>query len=314
MSSTPHAFQWLVATAVDTDTIGLKFDCGMEIIITPASRGQAALTKTSQPEQLESGAAVKRRRSSQKKLEVALRREKRFDQYKLSHVNLPDHAIYARRVPGAKDASKPVLKMERLSNLSEECALAADIQAEAAAAAGELEQDLADDMLAKELPFEPDVSWCQQEAFALPPPDCLDTVFPLPPSLQSSPCSAPSAPPVPLTDVLTNPKRLEVPLVVTAPEAAPENVEAAPENVVTEQTTEQMTEAAEAREEATEAAEAREEEAAAEEAALDGWVLHPNPTPNPNPNPNPNQLLVSPAHPHPPPRSPTLNPLHSIPP
>ena len=98
MSSTPNAFQWLVATAVDPDTIGLKFDCGMEIIITPASRsGQAALTKTSQPEQLESGAAVKRRRSSQKKVGVALRREKRCDQYKLSHVKLPDHAIYARR-------------------------------------------------------------------------------------------------------------------------------------------------------------------------------------------------------------------------
>ena len=221
MSSTPNAFQWLVATAVDPDTIGLKFDCGMEIIITPASRsGQAALTKTSQPEQLESGAAVKRRRSSQKKVEVALRREKRCDQYKLSHVKLPDHAIYARRAPGAKDASKPVLKMERLSNLSDECDLAADIEAEAAAAAGELEQDMADDMVGKDLAFEPDVSWCQQEAFALPPADCLDTVFPLPPSLQSSPCSAPSAPPVPLTDVLTNPKRLEVALAATAAEAA----------------------------------------------------------------------------------------------
>ena len=46
-------------------------------------------------------------------------------------------------------------------------------------------------------------------------------MFPLPPSLQASPCSAPSAPPVPLTDVLTNPKRLEVPLAATAPEAAP---------------------------------------------------------------------------------------------
>ena len=167
MSSTPNAFQWLVATAVDPDTIGLKFDCGMEIIITPASRsGQAALTKTSQREQLESGAAVKRRRSSQKKVEMALRREKRCDQYKLSHVKLPDHAIYARRAPGAKDASKPVLKMERLSNLSDECDLAADIEAEAAAAAGELEQDMADDMLDKDLAFEPDVSWCQQEAFA----------------------------------------------------------------------------------------------------------------------------------------------------
>ena len=257
-----NARQWLVATAVDADSIGLKFDCGVEVIITPARSGQAAApTEASQPVELESSAVKHGERRSQKKAEVALRREKRFDQYKhLSHVKLPDHAIYTRRVPGAKDASKPVLKLERHSNLSEESDLDADVKAEAAAAAGELEEDMAEDMVAKDLTFEPDVSWCGEEAFALPPPDCLDTVFPLPPSLQSSPCFGPSAPPVAATEVLTNLQRLEVPLVAVATEVSTDKV--VTEQAATEQAMEQTTEAAEVR-----------EEAAAEEAALDGWVL-----------------------------------------
>ena len=269
-----NARQWLVATAVDADSIGLKFDCGVEVIITPAKSGQAAAapTEVSQPLQLEPAAAVKPHGArSQKKAEVALRREKRFDQYNhLSQIKpSKDHAIYARRAPGAKDASKPVLKLERHSNLSEESDLDADMQAEAAAAAGELEEEMGEDMVAKDLTFEPDVSWCAEEAFALPPPDCLDMVFPLPPSLQSSPCFGPSAPPMSATEALTNLPRLEVTLVAVATEVATDKV--ATEQAAMEQATEQATEQAET-EQATETAEAR-EEAAAEEAAMDGWVL-----------------------------------------
>ena len=265
-------------TAIDADSIGLKFDCGVEVTLSAARSELAAPTDVLQQVQLESAAAAKlqRERRSQKKAEVALRRERRFDQYvHLSHVGLgKDHAIYSRRAPGAKDAVKPVLKLERHSNLSEMSDLDAEMKAEAAAVAGELEEDTREDVEGKELTFEPDASGEKagaiSAAFALPPTDRLDSVFPLPPSLQPSPRFGPSAPPMAAaTEALTNLQSLEAPLPAEVTDNAATDT-AAKDEVATEQAAEEQ---AATDEEATyEAAEAK-EEAAAEEAALDGWVL-----------------------------------------
>ena len=253
-------------TAADTESIGLKFDCGVEVTLSAARSGLAAPTEVPQQVQLESAATVKLHgeRRSQKKAEVALRRERRFDRYShLSHVKLgKDHAIYTRHAPGAKDVAKPVLKLERHSNLSEVSDLDAEVESEAAAAvvAGNLEEDMS-------VTFEPasgaEAGVAETLSFALPPPNFLDTVFPLPPSLQSSPRFGPSAPPVAaLTEALTNLQHLAATLAAEATDKVTLTVEATGEEAADKEAAEQATETAEAR-----------ADSAVEEAALDGWVL-----------------------------------------